>query len=214
MTDATRQTVLFQGLLAKPVRVLFDGRLQSSDGGALLFGALDRRIGLTKRLGLRLTDQRDPKKIQFEWLELLQQRIFQIGLGYEDVNDANSLRKDPVLKLIVGRKPITDGDLASQPTLSRFENTPSARELIAFSRELETFVVERIRKRHPSAKLVTIDLDPTLDRTHGNQQLSLFNGYYDSHCFGGIHTAQVATRYGGVSSAISRYVLARVTTAC
>ena len=127
MSDATRQTVLFQDLLRKPVEVLFDGRLQSSDGGALLFGKLDRRVGLTRRLGRRLVDRRDPKKVQHEWTELLQQRIFQIALGYEDANDADSLKADPILKTMVGRRPVKDEALASQPTLSRFENAPAAR---------------------------------------------------------------------------------------
>ena len=183
MSDATRQTVLFQDLLRKPVEVLFDGRLQSSDGGALLFGKLDRRVGLTRRLGRRLVDRRDPKKVQHEWTELLQQRIFQIALGYEDANDADSLKADPILKTMVGRRPVKDEALASQPTLSRFENAPAARELIGLANELESFVVERIQRRHPDARLITVDLDPTVDRTHGKQQLSLFNGHYDSHCY-------------------------------
>lgn len=183
MTDATRQSVLFQELLDKPVQVEFDGRLQSSDGGALLFGKLDRRIRLTERLAQRLVDPRDPEKTEHDWLHLLRQRLFQIGLGYADANDSSSLKKDPIVKTLVGKRPVKDDDLASQPTLSRYENTPTPRELIELSRELESFVVERVQQRHPDARLITIDLDPTVDRTHGRQQLSLFNGHYDAYCY-------------------------------
>jgi hypothetical protein len=107
-----------------------------------------------------------------------------IALGYEDANDAARLASDPIHKLLVGRDPLDGQDLASQPTLSRFENTPGRRELLGMAEALADCVIERHRKRlHGRARRITIDLDPTDDPTHGAQQLSFFNRHYDSYCY-------------------------------
>ena len=107
-----------------------------------------------------------------------------IALGYEDANDAARLAGDPIHKLLVGRDPIAGEDLASQPTLSRFENAPDRKELLRMTEALAERVIERHRKRlHGRARRITIDLDPTEDPTHGAQQLSFFNRHYDSHCY-------------------------------
>jgi len=177
------QSVLFEEVLARSIQVEFDGHQHTSDAGALLFGKLDRRIGLTARLAATLTDSRDPHRTTHAMEQLVRQRVFQIALGYPDCNDGNHLRTDPTLKALVGRQPVAGNALASQPTLSRFENAPSARDLIAFANELEHAVVDLVHQRHPNARHVTIDLDPTLDRTHGKQQLTFFNGHYDDYCY-------------------------------
>ena len=114
---------------------------------------------------------------------MLRQRVFGIALGYFDCNDSDRLRADPVLKMLLGRDPDSPRDLASQPTLSRFENTVGPRDLLRMARALATLVLQRQRERRKTARVITIDLDPTCDPTHGDQQLSLFNRFYDTACF-------------------------------
>ena len=107
-----------------------------------------------------------------------------IACGYEDANDAARLASDPVHKLLVGRDPVDGEDLASQPTLSRFENSAGRKELFRMTEALADTVIERHRKRlHGRARLITIDLDPTDDPTHGAQQLTFFNWHYDTYCY-------------------------------
>ena len=162
----------------------FDQRQGSSDGGAILLQAAERRLGLTSALAGCLRDDRQAGKVQHELRELITQRVMAIALGYEDANDAARLACDPIHKLLVGRDPIAGEDLASQPTLSRFENAPNRKELLRMTEALAERVIERHRKRrHGRARRITIDLDPTEDPTHGAQQLSFFNRHYDSHCY-------------------------------
>ena len=162
----------------------FDQRQGSSDGGAILLKAVERRLGLTSALAAGLRDDRQAGKVQHELRELITQRVMAIALGYEDANDAARLAGDPIHKLLVGRDPIAGEDLASQPTLSRFENAPNRKELLRMTEALAERVIERHRKRlHGRARRITIDMDPTEDPTHGAQQLSFFNRHYDSHCY-------------------------------
>jgi hypothetical protein len=179
MTDCSAELTLFP-LSQKPVVVRADGGALTSDAGALLLRQLDERQGLTRRLARCLTDRRDPAKVRHDLLLLLRQRIYQIALGYEDCNDAASLRFDPALKLAVGRAPSAD-DLASQPTLSRLENAVGWRECWRMSAALLGYYLRQHRK-HPPRRLV-LDVDATDDETHGDQQLAFFHGYYDEHCY-------------------------------
>ena len=162
----------------------FDQRQGSSDGGAILLKAAERRLGLTSALATGLRDDRQPGKVQHELRELITQRVMALALGYEDANDAARLACDPVHKLLVGRDPVNGEDLASQPTLSRFENAPDRKELLRMTEALADRVIERHRKRlHGRARRITIDLDPTDDPTHGQQQFTFFNGHYSSYCY-------------------------------
>jgi len=102
----------------------FDQLQSSSDGGAILLKAAERRLGLSSALAACLRDDREPGKVRHELSELITQRVMAIALGYEDANDAARLASDPIHKLLVGRDPVDGEDLASQPTLSRFENAP------------------------------------------------------------------------------------------
>jgi hypothetical protein len=179
MTECSAELTLFP-LSGKPVVVRADGGALTSDAGALLLRQLDERLGLTSSLARCLTDRRDPAKVRHDLLLLLRQRIYQIALGYEDCNDADSLRADPALKLAVGRAP-NEADLASQPTLSRLENAVGWRECWRMSEALLRCYLRRHRK-HPPRRLV-LDVDATDDETHGNQQLAFFHGYYDEHCY-------------------------------
>jgi hypothetical protein len=180
----TTQCLLFPDILPKPVVAQFDQHQGSSDGGAILLRAADRRLGLTSALADCLEDERQAGKVQHELHELLTQRVMGIACGYEDANDAARLASDPVHKLLVGRDPIEGEDLASQPTLSRFENAPHRQQLFRLAEALADCVIERHRRRLKGrARRITIDLDPTDDPTHGAQQLALFNAHYDTWCY-------------------------------
>ena len=182
--DTTTECLLFPDLFAKPLVGQFDQRDGSSDGGAILLKAADRRYRLIERMAESLRDDRQANKVEHAMEELLGQRIFGLACGYEDANDAARLGADPVQKMLLGRDPIHGADLASQPTLSRFENGPGPRTLYRMSEGMAESVVQRHAQRLKGrAQRITIDLDPTDDPTHGAQQLTLFNGHYDTWCY-------------------------------
>jgi hypothetical protein len=184
MTDPTTQTVLFPDLISKPLVAVFDQDNSSSDGGAILLKAIDRRLGLSKRLAGCIDDGREIDRVWHSVHDLLRQRIYGLACGYADCNDASRLRNDPVHKMILDRDPLEGDPLGSQPTLSRFENSVSNRDLVRMGRELAEIVVgHHARRLGGKARLITIDLDPTDDPTHGQQQLSFFNGHYDTWCY-------------------------------
>jgi hypothetical protein len=175
---------LFPKIFAKPIVACFDQRMGSSDGGAVLLKAADRRYGLIEALAGCLRDKRQAGKVDHSLRELLAQRVFSIACGYPDANDSARLSADPIHKMLLDRDPVAGRDLASQPTLSRFENSIRPRELYRLGEALADSVIERHANRlRGRARLVTIDLDPTDDPTHGAQQLSFFNGHYDSWCY-------------------------------
>jgi Transposase DDE domain group 1 len=138
----TTDCLLFPDIFDRPVVAKFDQRQGSSDGGAILLQAAERRLGLTSALAAGLRDDRQPGKVQHELRELITQRVMAIALGYEDANDAARLAGDPIHKLLVGRDPIAGEDLASQPTLSRFENAPNRKELLRMTAALADRVIE------------------------------------------------------------------------
>jgi hypothetical protein len=175
---------LFPEIFSKPSVLQFDQRQGSSDGGAILLKAAERRYGLIGGLAGCLEDKRQAGKIDHSLRELLAQRVFSIACGYPDANDSARLGADPIHKMLLDRDPVTGLDLASQPTLSRFENSVGPRQLYRMGETLAASVIERHAQRlHHRARLVTIDLDPTDDPTHGAQQLSFFNGHYDNWCY-------------------------------
>lgn len=162
----------------------FDQAHASTDGGVVLLKALDDRLQLTDRLAACLPDRRDPDKVRHAVRNLLRQRIFGLACGYEDGNDAARLADDPMHKLAVGRDPVTGAAVASQPTLSRFENAIGRRALYGMGRTLAATVIAQHRHRLKGrAQRITIDLDPTDDPTHGQQELAFFNGHYDTWCY-------------------------------
>jgi hypothetical protein len=163
----------------KEVHVDWDGGELSSDGGWLLLSLADQQLRLTQRLAAAVNDPRDPDRIDHPLEALFQQRCYQVAQGYEDGNDAQTLRFDPLLKVAVGRAP-SEAPLAGQSTLSRFENAVTAEDLDGLEEVLQKLFVERIEA---GAKRVVLDLDPYDDPAHGQQQGVLFNGYYDCHCY-------------------------------
>ena len=182
--ESTTQSALFPTLFSKPVVAKLDEERSSSDGGALLLKAIDERLGLSKALAGCLRDSRQAGKVAHEKTELMRQRIFAIALGYPDGNDAGELSNDPLHKLAVGRDPVHGGPLASQPTLSRFENGAGRVDLFRMADALADAVIERHRRRlGRRCKRITLDFDPTDDPTHGQQEFIFFHGYYDTYCY-------------------------------
>lgn len=183
MSENSVQSFLFEDVFRKPVVARFDGVRRTSDAGLSLLAALDRKLGLTESLGRCLRDTRSPARVVHGRDVLLRQRIFSIATGAPDTNDAAHLAEDPALMLACGRSTLDPRGLASQPTLSRFEHGVDGRELVALQRELESFVVQRLRRRHPRARRIFVDLDATVDPTHGQQPFAFFNGHYDTWCY-------------------------------
>jgi Transposase DDE domain group 1 len=168
----------------KPIVAAFDQPHASADGGAVLLKSLDTQLQLTKQLAGCLVDTRQPGKVQHQTLELVRQRVFGLACGYADCNDAARLADDAVHKLLLDRDPIAGQALASQPTLSRFENAVTWAPLRDMAHVLTNTVIETHRRRLKGrATRITIDLDPTDDPTHGQQQLTFFNGHYDTACY-------------------------------
>jgi hypothetical protein len=168
----------------KAALVDFDGGRLSSDGGLILLGDPDDQIGLTRDLAAVLRDPRDPRRIDFTAHDLLQQRVFQIAAGYEDANDATPLRHDPIFKLLLGRLPESGPPLASQPTLSRFENRVSRTELDRLARVL---VEQFIASYEHAPKLIGLDFDDTEDPAHGQQEQVRYDGHDGGYCFLPLH---------------------------
>lgn len=181
-TQSARRTDRIQLSLPGPRSVVFErsGAQLSSDAGLLLVRQFDERHRWTRRFAECFADDRRLPRHSLE--SMARQRIYGIIAGYEDCNDHDSLRDDPVFKMIADRTP-TGPALASQPTLSRFENAVSCASLermIDLSVELG---VQRLKSKHTRRVpgIVVLDADPTDDPTHGQQQLSFFHGFYDQH---------------------------------
>ncbi len=182
--DITQQSVLFDGLIDKPVFAAFDQPDSSSDGGALLVKACDKKLGLSDRFAECLKDSREDGKVKHTLSDLLRQRIYTLACGYEDCNDATRLSSDPMQRLLLDRDPVDGMPIASQPTLSRFENAVNSRSLVKMSYALAQTVITRHAQRvKPQLKRITIDMDPTDDPTYGQQQLNFFNAHYDNYCY-------------------------------
>ena len=158
----------------KAVDLDFDGGRLSSDAGLILLKDPDEQLGLTRALAAVLKDPRDPRRVHFPLHDLLKQRVLQMAAGYEDANDANTLRHDPLFKLLLDRLPDTGAPLASQPTLSRFENHASRTEL---SRMAGVLVAQFIASYAHPPQLIVLDFDDTEDPVHGAQAQARDDGY-------------------------------------
>ena len=175
-TDTVPQSVLFPDLFDKPLVAKFNQEQASSDGGAVLLKATERVYGLVKAFARCLSDKRAPEKIRHTLADLLGQRIFGIACGHPDCNDAEHLADDPIHKLLLDRDPVAGESLASQPTLSRFENAPAAARSTRWGANWRRVLSSATAAGWGGCGASRIDLDPTDDPTHGAQQYSLFNG--------------------------------------
>jgi hypothetical protein len=190
MTEATLLALDFPAVHRKKLTVDFDGGNQSSDGGLLLLREAERSTGICARLTHSLTDRRDPSRVSHQLIELIKTRVLAICCGYEDGNDLDRLRNDPLLKMAVGRCPESGRDLCSQSTMSRLENMPSRREAVRLTAAL---IDQFCASFETPPDEITLDIDDTLDRVHGGQQLSFWNAHHDERCFMPIHIYHVGS---------------------
>jgi hypothetical protein len=190
-TECSPSLFEFARVEGRSVVASFDGGRITSDAGALLLGAADRVIGLTRRLAACFTDARDPTLVEHAVETLVMQRVVGIALGYEDLVDHDELRHDPVLATLAGKLAARRRDcapLAGKSTLNRLERsqpepTRYAR-LAADTAAIETLFVDLFLDAHRTApEQITLDLDATDDPLHGHQEGRFFHGYYDCHCY-------------------------------
>jgi len=168
----------------KNIELSFSGDRISSDGGLLLLRELDSQLNLLSSASDCIHDERDQRYIDHSVKELLRQRVFQIAAGYEDCNDCNDLREDMIFKMCAGRLPQSENDLASQPTMSRLENTVKKTDLF----RLGKFLVDVFISSYSEApSVIILDCDDTNNDTYGQQELALFNNFYNEHCYMPIH---------------------------
>lgn len=195
--STTDQLTLFP-IGHKALELAFDGGLISSDGGLLLLREAERQLGLIKALAEVIPDRRDQRYVDHRYVDLLMQRIAQIAAGYEDGNDCNSLRHDPVFKMMTDRSPEAGAVLASQPTMCRFENAMSRTVLYRLARVFVQFFLNSYADEPP---VIVLDFDDTASITYGDQQMTLFNGFYNEHCYMPLHV------YEGLSGKLITTIL-------
>ena len=168
----------------KNIELSYTGKDISSDGGLLLLKELENQIGIISDIANCLSDNRDQRYTQHSLKQLLSQRIYQIAAGYEDANDCNELRSDSILKICSDQLPISGNDLASQPTMSRFENSVRRSELYRIA---ECFALCFINSYESEPEVIIIDCDDTNNNAYGNQLQIEYNHYYGEYCFMPLH---------------------------
>lgn len=200
-TECNAREFDFQGLGSRAITARFDGGAITSDAGGLLLREVEAKTGILRRFAACFTDHRDPERVEHTIGELVAQRVFALALGYEDLNDHDALRHDPLLAVLVGKADPTGQDrrrredrgksLAGKSTLNRLELTPVGadeksryKKVVARHRDIETFFVETfLALHHQSPKEIVLDLDATDDPIHGHQLGRFFHGYYDNYCY-------------------------------
>lgn len=181
MTDCATQRMRFETEARLALEAAFDGGRITSDGGLVWLARADSELGLCGAISECVPEWRT-RRGRHSLASLIRQRVFQIACGYEDQNDANSLREDPLLKLTCGSLPESGADLASQPTFSRLENAADGRSCYRIAETLfELYLRERGEDGAPERVLV--DFDATDDPTHGDQEGSYYHGYYGQHMY-------------------------------
>jgi len=180
LADNTSLKLDFPSVSGKEVIACFDGGDITSDAGAVLVGQADRKIGLIDAMVAVIKDSRQASKVVHSLSTILRQRVVGIACGYEDANDFDTLASDPAMKIACRRAPTSDGDLASQPTISRLENCFSRHDVFAMACEVARNVVAQLP---PRTNRIILDLDAYEDPCHGQQEFEFFNAHYDSHCY-------------------------------
>ena len=152
----------------------------TSDAGLLFVAEADRKLRLSQQLAEQIRDPRDPARVRHSIQDLLRERIFALCAGYQDANDLDTLKSDPALLLACGKNVGQATALASQPTISRLENSVSRKDLLCLGKALARIVIGQLPS---TTRQVILDVDATADPCHGQQELELFNGTYDTHCY-------------------------------
>jgi len=181
MEQYTKQMLLFKDILGKKVEIDFNGYDVSTDTGLLFLREVEDKTHIIAHISDVIRDNRHPGYVEHNIYNILKQRVFQIAIGYEDCDD---LRDDPVMKISCDKLPYSDSALASQPTMSRFENTPSRTDLYRIGL---VFIDAFIDSYKEPPEGIILDIDDTADPTHGNQQMTLFNSHHRTKCYMSIH---------------------------
>ncbi len=187
MTECTQSSFGFEANGKREIVARFDGGTISSDGGAFLLRQTDKRLNLLPRLAECFLDGRNQEQVEHTLLEMLSQRIYGLALGYEDINDHEQLRKDPVFGILAGREEL-EQPLAGKSTLNRMELGAGAQDRykkITFWKEaIDELLVKVFVESHPQApEQIILDVDTTGVALHGKQEGRFFHGYYDSYCY-------------------------------
>lgn len=190
MNDASPSRFGFPAVGRKKITAAFDGGRLTSDGGVLLLAQAERELDICRQLAACIADPRDPCRVIHKLDDILRARVLAIACGYEDADDLDALRDDPGFRLALGKLPGSGAGLASQPTMSRWENAPTTREL---ARMMAAMVGIYCGSYPAPPKAVTLDIDDTCDVVHGYQQLSFWNGHHGERCFLPIHIYDTAT---------------------
>ena len=189
MTDATPLPFDLPAVRRKKLTLDFDGGNQSSDAGVLLLRAAEAKIGVIAALAAALPDRRDPTRVRHKLTEIIASRVFALCCGYEDGIDHNQLRYDPALKMAVGRCPESGADLASQSTISRFENAPTKRDALRLSGALVDYLASQVTPAYRDI----FDIDDTFNAAYGGQQGTFWNGHNDERGFASMHVYHART---------------------
>ena len=200
-TECNAREFAFQGLGSRAVTARFDGGAITSDAGGLLLREVEAKTGILRRFAACFADHRDPDRVEHSVGELIAQRVFALALGYEDLNDHDTLRHDPLLAILVGKADPTGQDrrrkedrgksLAGKSTLNRLELTPVGadkksryKKIVARHHDIDSFFVETFLALHRTPpREIILDLDATDDPIHGHQLGRFFHGYYDGYCY-------------------------------
>lgn len=190
MTQCNQSQFEFEAHFSRRVVAEFTGARLTTEGGALLLREADRKIGLLRRVVSCFSDARDPQRIEHELSEMLVQRVYGLALGYEDLNDHEELRNDPLLGMLAGRRDLGT-PLAGKSTLNRLELMPSEvssasrYHKIGYSPEaLDELLVDIFLEAHRQAPPeIVLDLDATDTPLHGKQESRFFHGYYGHYCY-------------------------------
>jgi len=179
MNDSTL-AIEFPVVAGRKVTCAFDGGQITSDAGLLVVGKADRLCGLSAVMAQSVSDRRQSSKVTHEMVDLIRERVYAIAMGYEDANDLDSLRSDAALNVACLKPASSAGALASQPTISRFENSVARSGLLRMGLEMARVVVSQLPA---DTRKVMLDIDATDDPCHGQQELSLFDGHYGRYCY-------------------------------
>ena len=188
MTECTQSSFEFATHYQREVVARFDGGTMTSDGGALLLRETDRRLNLLTRFAQCFLDGRNPKLVKHSLAEMVSQRVYGLALGYEDLNDHEQLRDDPLMAVLAGKREVGEESLAGKSTLNRLELGPKAKNRYrkirchqeAIDELLTTMFLE---SQEVAPERIVLDLDATDLPLHGHQEERFFHGYYDHYCY-------------------------------
>jgi hypothetical protein len=188
MTECTQSEFEFQAHFSRQVVARFDGGTITTDSGGLLLRETDRRLNLLPRLAECFLDARNPLFVEHSVEQLVSQRVYGLALGYEDLNDHEQLRQDPLMRVLAGKADVEESPLAGKSTLNRLElsdGTPSRYKKITFWKSgIDELLVKVFLESHSAApEEIVLDVDATDFPLHGEQEGRFFHGYYDCYCY-------------------------------